>query len=86
MEEMVNKLVESEYFPYVFGFLFLIGARIQLRKSWVLGFIASSLLKMALLLGGFLNYLLEDYMVGIIMHGLFIVDWVVFKDWKPIFS
>jgi hypothetical protein len=78
----LGDFLHSNLFYVLFAVVFLIIARIQLRKVWVLGFIAEQLLKLALLLGGILSYVTGDYTIGLMMHGLFVIQWVVFKNFK----
>ncbi|MCH5584841.1 hypothetical protein MK805_07620 [Shimazuella sp. AN120528] len=72
----------SKFFYILFAIVFLVMARVQLRRVWILGFIAEGILKLTLFFGGILNYITGDYTIGLMMHGLYIVQWVVFKNFR----
>ncbi|WP_028777033.1 hypothetical protein [Shimazuella kribbensis] len=78
----MEDFLHSKLFYILLAVYLLIMARIQLRKVWVLGFIAEQLLKFTLFIGGILSYVTGDYMIGLMMHGLFVIQWVVFKNFK----
>jgi hypothetical protein len=78
----MENFLDSKLFYILLAIFFLIMARIQLRRVWILGFIAETILKITLLLGGILNYITGDYTIGLMMHGLYIVQWVVFKNFR----
>jgi hypothetical protein len=77
---------QSKYFIYGCGILYLFFARFQLRKKPTQQFMVEILLKITLFFGGFVSYFMKDYTLGLLMHGLYLLDWILFKNLKTVFK
>jgi hypothetical protein len=80
----VEEFTQSKYFIPIFLVLFLFYTRFRIRNKPYQKMIIDILLKINLALGGFLSYFLQDYTLGLILHGLFLCDLILFGNGKTI--
>ncbi|SHF08257.1 hypothetical protein SAMN05444392_10798 [Seinonella peptonophila] len=78
----MNQMMHSEYGIYILAILFFLYTRFRLRNSYWQKYFINVLLTITLPLGGFVSYFFQDYTLGIAMHCLYILQWILFKDFR----
>jgi hypothetical protein len=58
--------------------LFFFYTRFRLRNQPIMKTIIQILLRVVLVFGGIVSYIMQDYTLGLIMHGLFFCDLILF--------
>lgn len=80
----MEEFIQSKYSMAIFLILFLFYTRFRIRNKPYQKMIIDILLKINLALGGFLSYFMQDYTLGLILHGLFLCDLILFGNGKTI--